>query len=157
MPTKFVRSVVTSSALLGMLATPALAQQTGAPQKTPQTTATITNSKPAPAPKRRSNSVQGLSDYWTHNYDASAQNGVQSRQADVRIRNDGRVPLADGNGTIGFTSLTANSSTLANGERIPAINPNTRSESSAVGFSISMPTRDNALLAPVALPWNRTE
>ena len=132
--------------------------------------------KPAPKPAAP---VQIGSDYWTVNTNLPSQYTTErSRQPQARPASTqrspapsqsvtlettselGRVPVQGvPGGSIGFTSgQSASSGRFTDGRTVPGIDPNTRSESSYVGLSLS--SRSGIPLPlpiPVPTPWNRNE
>jgi len=134
--------------------------------------------KPAAKPTQKPAAVAapaGSSDYWTVNTNLPSQyTSERSRQQQARsaaaqrsaapsqgvtletTSEFGRVPVQGAAGSsIGFTSgQSASSGRFSDGRPVPGIDPNTRSESSFVGLSLSS---RSGIPIPVPTPWNRTE
>ncbi len=148
-----------------------LAPHQAAAQSAAATTKPAAKSAPKPAP------AQIGSDYWTVNTHLPSQYTTErSRQQQARPVSTqrsaipsqavtlettselGRVPVQGvPGGSIGFASgQSASSGRFTDGRTVPGIDPNTRSESSYVGLSLS--SRSGIPLPiPVPTPWNRNE
>jgi hypothetical protein len=131
--------------------------------------------KPAAKPVPKPAPVQVGSDYWSVNTNLPSQYTTdRSRQQQARPASAqraappsqgvtlettsefGRVPVQGAAGSsVGFTSgQSASSGRFSDGRTVPGIDPNTRSESSFVGLSLSS---RSGIPIPVPTPWNRTE
>ena len=155
----------------------ALAPHQAAAQSAASTANQNSAQKPAAKPAPKPTPVQIGSDYWTVNTNLPSQYTTErSRQQQGRPASTqrsatpsqpvtlettselGRVPVQGvPGGTIGFASgQSASAGRFTDGRKVPGIDPNTRSESSYVGLSLS--SRSGIPLPiPVPTPWNRNE
>jgi hypothetical protein len=153
-----------------------LASHQAAAQQAAGATTQISAQKPAAKPAPKPAPGQIGSDYWTVNTNLPSQyTSERSRQQQARPASTqrsaapsqsvtlettsefGRVPVQGAPGSsIGFTSgQSASSGRFSDGRVVPGIDPNTRSESSFVGLSLS--SRSGIPIPVPPNPWNRTE
>jgi hypothetical protein len=151
----------------------ALAPHQAAAQSAASTTRQTSAQKPAP--KSAAAVPTGSPDYWSVNtklpsqYTTERSRQRQARPASIQrpgaasqgvtletTSEFGRLPVQGAAGSsIGFTSgQSASSGRFSDGREVPGIDPNTRSESSFVGLSLSS---RSGIPIPVPTPWNRTE
>lgn len=161
------------SAGLVALGLVALAPHQAAAQTAASTTKQTSAQKPAPKPAA---AQTGSPDYWSVNtnlpsqYTSDRSRSQQARPASTQrsatpsqgvtletTSEFGRMPVQGAAGSsIGFTSgQSASSGRFSDGREVPGIDPNTRSESSFVGLSLSSRSGIPIPLPPT--PWNRTE
>ena len=129
-------------------------------------------SRPAPKPSPAPAPVHGYeqADYWTVNTSLPSQYSTERSRPQPRSGESARavpserspidrVPLRDPAGsTIGFASgQTASSGRFTDGREVPGINPNTRSEDSYVGLSLTTRSANKGFIVPVPTPWSRPE
>jgi hypothetical protein len=164
-------AIVVAGIVTGLVA---VAPHQAAAQST--TDATKPAAKPAPKPvAHKPAPVQIGSDYWAVNTNLPSQyTSDRSRQQPARSASTqrpaaasqgvtlettsefGRIPVQGAAGSsIGFASgQSASSGRFTDGREVPGLDPNTRSESSFVGLSLSS---RSGIPIPVPTPWNRTE
>ena len=131
-----------------------------------------TTTKPAAKPAA---TQKGSSDHWSVNTSLPSQYTPErprqqqrtvstQRSASQGVQTEmtsefGRLPVQGAAGsTVGFSSgQSASSGRFTDGREVPGINPNTRSDSTYVGMSLSTSSASKGFIVPVPMPWNRTE
>jgi hypothetical protein len=130
------------------------------PAPVPHTTASgraaVREAQPKPSPsKSLSSKPWSLEDALPDNSPAARDRLKETPVAKPQL---GRVPLQNGQGTIGFETETKVKSTeLPDGRKTPGADTTPHRPPSYLGLSISVPTHDKSIIPSIGSPFGKSE